>query len=57
MNMNGGATALGHPLGYRSILSTRLLSEMGKRLDSRYGMITMCISVGMGAAAIFEYVR
>lgn len=36
--MNGGATALGHPLDYRSILSTRLLSEMGKRLDYNYDM-------------------
>ncbi|HDJ7272559.1 TPA: hypothetical protein PRD27_002792, partial [Staphylococcus aureus Sa_TPS3177] len=31
--------------------------EMGRRPDSRYGMVTMCIGVGMGAAAIFEYVR
>ncbi|MQJ06872.1 hypothetical protein EIZ82_26985, partial [Escherichia coli] len=32
-------------------------NEMGRRPDSRYGMVTMCIGVGMGAAAIFEYVR
>ncbi|HCY9597596.1 TPA: thiolase family protein [Staphylococcus aureus] len=57
-NVNGGAIALGHPLGATgAMLTARLLNEMGRRPDSRYGMITMCIGVGMGAAAIFEYVR
>ncbi|HHW5785257.1 TPA: thiolase family protein [Staphylococcus aureus] len=57
-NVNGGAIALGHPLGATgAMLTTRLLNEMGRRPDSRYGMVTMCIGVGMGAAAIFEYVR
>ncbi|HCW7745910.1 TPA: acetyl-CoA C-acyltransferase [Staphylococcus aureus] len=57
-NMNGGAIALGHPLGATgAMLTARLLNEMGRRPDSRYGMVTMCIGVGMGAAAIFEYVR
>ncbi|HDA1515578.1 TPA: thiolase family protein [Staphylococcus aureus] len=57
-NVNGGAIALGHPLGATgAMLTARLLNEMGRRLDSRYGMVTMCIGVGMGAAAIFEYVR
>ncbi|MBU9783613.1 acetyl-CoA C-acyltransferase [Staphylococcus aureus] len=55
-NVNG--IALGHPLGATgAMLTARLLNEMGRRPDSRYGMVTMCIGVGMGAAAIFEYVR
>ncbi|HEH8329852.1 TPA: thiolase family protein [Staphylococcus aureus] len=57
-NVNGGAIALGHPLGATgAMLTARLLNEMGRRPDSRYGTVTMCIGVGMGAAAIFEYVR
>lgn len=57
-NVNGGAIALGHPLGATgAMLTARLLNEMGRRPDSRYGMVTMCIGVGMGAAAIFEYVH
>lgn len=57
-NVNGGAIVLGHPLGATgAMLTARLLNEMGRRPDSRYGMVTMCIGVGMGAAAIFEYVR
>ena len=56
-NVNGGAIALGHPLGATgAMLTARLLSEMKKRPDTRYGMVTMCIGVGMGAATIFEYV-
>lgn len=57
-NVNGGAIALGRPLGATgAMLTARLLNEMGRRPDSRYGMVTMCIGVCMGAAAIFEYVR
>ena len=57
-NVNGGAIALGHPLGATgAMLTGKLLSEMSKRPDSKYGMVTMCIGVGMGAAGIFEYVR
>ncbi|AVL76995.1 MULTISPECIES: thiolase family protein [Staphylococcus] len=57
-NVNGGAIALGHPLGATgAMLVGRLLSEMKKRSDTQYGMVTMCIGVGMGAAGIFEYVR
>ncbi|PAI15753.1 acetyl-CoA acetyltransferase, partial [Staphylococcus aureus] len=48
-NVNGGAIALGHPLGATgAMLTARLLNEMGRRPDSRYGMVTMCIGVGMG---------
>jgi len=53
-NVNGGAIALGHPLGATGAkLTTQLLYEM-KRRDVKYGMVTMCIGGGMGAAAIFE---
>lgn len=54
INVNGGAIALGHPLGCTGAkLTTQLLYEMGRR-QSKYGMVTMCIGGGMGAAAIFE---
>jgi acetyl-CoA acyltransferase len=54
MNVNGGAIALGHPMGATGTkLTVQLLSEM-KRRGSRYGMVTMCIGGGMGAAGIFE---
>jgi acetyl-CoA acyltransferase len=54
INVNGGAIALGHPLGCTgSKLTVQLISEMGRR-RSKYGMVTMCIGGGMGAAAIFE---
>ena len=53
-NVNGGAIALGHPMGATGTkLTVQLLGEM-KRRDSRYGMVTMCIGGGMGAAGIFE---
>lgn len=54
VNVNGGAVALGHPLGATGAkLTTQLLYEMQRR-GSRYGMVTMCIGGGMGAAGIFE---
>ncbi|MGA2630555.1 MAG: acetyl-CoA C-acyltransferase [Terriglobia bacterium] len=54
VNVNGGAVALGHPLGCTGAkLTATLLNEM-KRRQSRYGMVTMCIGGGMGAAGIFE---
>lgn len=54
INVNGGAIALGHPLGCTGgKLTVQLLYEMQRR-KSRYGMVTMCIGGGMGAAAIFE---
>ena len=54
LNVNGGAIALGHPLGCTGAkLTTTLLYEM-KRRKSRYGMVTMCVGGGMGAAGIFE---
>jgi len=54
LNVNGGAIALGHPLGCTGAkLTTTLLHEMHRR-GSRYGMVTMCVGGGMGAAGIFE---
>jgi len=54
LNVNGGAIALGHPLGCTGAkLTTQLINEM-KRRGSRYGLVTMCIGGGMGAAGIFE---
>ncbi|MDD2320797.1 MAG: thiolase family protein [Geobacteraceae bacterium] len=54
VNVNGGAIALGHPLGCTGAkLTATLLHEMQRR-DTRYGMVSMCIGGGMGAAAVFE---
>ena len=54
LNVNGGAIALGHPLGCTGAkLTATLLHEMQRR-GSRYGMVTMCVGGGMGAAGIFE---
>lgn len=54
VNVNGGAIALGHPLGCSGVrISTTLLHEM-KRRKSKYGLATMCIGVGQGAAVVFE---
>lgn len=58
VNVNGGAISLGHPLGATgAMLTARLLAEMKKRPETKYGMVTMCIGAGMGAAGIFEYMR
>jgi acetyl-CoA acyltransferase len=54
LNVNGGAIALGHPLGCTGAkLTTTLLYEL-KRRQGRYGLVTMCVGGGMGAAGIFE---
>jgi acetyl-CoA acyltransferase len=56
LNVNGGAIALGHPLGCTGAkLTTSLLHEL-KRRQGRYGLVTMCVGGGMGAAGIFERV-
>ncbi len=56
VNVNGGAIALGHPLGCTGAkLTATLLHEMGRR-GSRYGIVSMCIGGGMGAAGLFERV-
>lgn len=54
VNVNGGAIAIGHPLGCSGVrLSTTLIHEM-KRRGSKYGLATMCVGVGQGASIIFE---
>jgi acetyl-CoA acyltransferase len=56
LNVNGGAIALGHPLGCTGAkLTTSLIYEMHRR-QTRYGLVTMCVGGGMGAAGIFERV-
>jgi len=57
VNVNGGAIAIGHPLGCTGAkLTTGLLYEM-KRRNVRYGLVTMCIGGGMGAAGVFENIN
>jgi len=54
VNVNGGAIALGHPLGCTGTkLTVQLLDEM-KRRNSKYGVVTMCVGTGQGAASVFE---
>jgi acetyl-CoA acyltransferase len=56
LNVNGGAIALGHPLGCTGAkLTTSLLYEMQRR-QARYGIVSMCVGGGMGAAGVFERV-
>ncbi|GGI76789.1 acetyl-CoA C-acyltransferase [Legionella impletisoli] len=54
VNPQGGAIALGHPLGATGAIRTATLLHGLKRVKGKYGMVTMCIGTGMGAAAIFE---
>ena len=54
LNVNGGAIALGHPLGCTGTkLTVQLLDEMRRR-GNKYGMVSMCVGTGQGAASIFE---
>ncbi|MFC3561959.1 acetyl-CoA C-acyltransferase [Pedobacter jamesrossensis] len=54
INVNGGAIALGHPLGCTGAkLTVQMMNEL-KRQDKKYGMVTMCVGTGQGAAGIFE---
>jgi 3-oxoadipyl-CoA thiolase len=56
VNVNGGSIAIGHPLGCSGVrISTTLLHEMGRR-GVRYGLATMCVGVGQGAAVVYERV-
>jgi len=57
VNPQGGAIALGHPLGATGAVRTATLVHGMKRAGSRYGMVTMCIGTGMGAAGVFESLR
>jgi acetyl-CoA acyltransferase len=54
INVNGGAIALGHPLGCTGAKLTATLLQELRRRNARYGMVTMCVGGGMGAAGIFE---
>lgn len=55
VNVNGGAIALGHPLGCTGAkLTVQMMNEL-KRQDKKYGMVTMCVGTGQGAAGIFEF--
>lgn len=54
VNPNGGAISLGHPLGCTGAKLTVQLAEELKRQNKRYGIVSMCIGLGMGAAAVFE---
>ena len=54
VNVNGGAIALGHPLGCTGAKLTATLLGERQRRTARYGMVTMCVGGGMGAAGIFE---
>ncbi len=54
INVNGGAVALGHPLGCTGAKLTATIIRELKRRNARYGMVTMCVGGGMGAAGIFE---
>ena len=57
VNVNGGAIALGHPLGCSGAkLSVQLFNEMRRR-KNKYGMVTMCVGTGQGAAGIFEFLN
>jgi len=56
VNVNGGAVALGHPLGCTGAkLSVQLFNEMRKR-KLKHGLVTMCVGTGQGAAGIFEFI-
>ena len=57
VNVNGGAIALGHPLGCTGAKLTATLLQELKRRNARYGMVTMCVGGGMGAAGIFERIN
>jgi acetyl-CoA acyltransferase len=59
VNVNGGAIALGHPLGCTGAkLSVQLFDEMRKRnMKNKYGLVTMCVGTGQGAAGIFEFLK
>ena len=57
VNVNGGAIALGHPLGCTGAkLSVQMFNELRKR-DKKYGMVTMCVGTGQGAAGIYELLK
>ena len=56
VNPNGSAIALGHPLGATGAIRTATVINAMRSRNLRYGMVTMCIGTGMGAAGLFERV-
>jgi acetyl-CoA acyltransferase len=56
-NVNGGAIALGHPMGCTGAKLTATMAQELVRRQARYGMVSMCVAGGMGAAAVFENLR
>ena len=57
INVNGGAIAMGHPLGCTGAkLSVQLFNEMRRR-NQKYGAVTMCVGTGQGAAGVFEFLK
>ena len=56
VNPNGGAIALGHPLGATGAIRAATVIHALRRHNQRYGMVTMCVGMGQGAAGIFERV-
>jgi acetyl-CoA acetyltransferase len=55
INVNGGSIAIGHPLGCSGArITTTLMHELTRRTGAKYGLATMCVGVGQGAAIIFE---
>ena len=56
VNVNGGSIALGHPLGCTGARQTVTIINEASRRQSKFGLVTMCIGGGMGAAGIFEFV-
>lgn len=57
VNVNGGAIALGHPLGCTGTKLTVSLLHEAKRRKSKYGIVSMCVGGGMGAAGVFEFIQ
>src|SRR5690606_42083909 len=55
VNVNAGAIALGNPLGYTGARQTVTIMYEAARRQARYGLVTMCIGGGMGAAGVFEF--
>ena len=56
LNVNGGAIAMGHPLGATGAMITGTVVDELERRDGRYGLVTLCIGGGMGVATIVERV-
>jgi acetyl-CoA acyltransferase len=57
VNVHGGAIALGHPLGCSGARLTVTIMHEARRRKARYGLVTMCVGGGMGAAGVLEFVH